>query len=83
MESLFPPASKRDDGIYGKPYFCFIDAKGNARKPFVLPQKDPRIYDNTLKSYNIPELSRGKLPFGATDIERIYKKTPAENVSMK
>ncbi len=76
-------ASKRDDGIYGKPYFCFIDANGHARKPFVLPQKKPHIYDNTLKSYNIPELSRGKLPFGATDIERIYKKTPAENVSMK
>jgi len=81
--SWFVFASKRDDGIYGKPYFCFIDANGHARKPFVLPQKNPHIYDNTLKSYNIPELSRGKLPFGATDIERIYKKTPAENVSMK
>jgi hypothetical protein len=76
-------ASKRDDGIYGKPYFCYVDQEGNTHKPFVLPQKDPRMYDNTLKSYNIPELSKGKLPFGATDIERIYKKTPAENVSMK
>jgi len=76
-------ASKRDDGIYGKPYFCYVDQEGNTHKPFVLPQKDPHMYDNTLKSYNIPELSKGKLPFGATDIERIYKKTPAENVSMK
>ncbi|MFA5301832.1 MAG: hypothetical protein WC395_04010 [Bacteroidales bacterium] len=76
-------ASKRDDGIYGKPYFCYVDQEGNTHKPFVLPQKDPRMYDNTLKSYNIPELSKGKLPFGATDIERLYKKSPAENVSMK
>nr|HOO43040.1 hypothetical protein [Bacteroidales bacterium] len=76
-------ASKRDDGIYGKPYFCYIDREGNAHKPFVLPQKNPLMYDNTLKSYNIPELSKGKLPFGATDIERIYKIIPAEKVYMK
>jgi hypothetical protein len=60
-----------------------VDQEGQTHKPFVLPQKDPLMYDNTLKSYNIPELSKGKLPFGATDIERLYKKTPAENVSMK
>ncbi len=76
-------ASKRDDGLYGKPYFCYIDPEGNVHKPFVLPQKDPDMYRHTLKSYNIPELSRGKLPFGATDIERLYKRVPAENVSIK
>jgi len=76
-------ASKRDDGLYGKPYFCYVDREGNAHKPFVLPQKDPETYHNTLKSYNIPELSRGKLPFGAADIERIYNKVPAEKVSNK
>lgn len=65
-------ASKRDDGIYGKPYFSYIDKQGVAHKPFVLPQRDPAFYDYTLKSFNIPELSKGKLPFGARDIERIY-----------
>ena len=76
-------ASKRDDGLYGKPYFCYVDPRGKAHKPFVLPQRDPQRYLNTLKSYNIPELSRGKLPFDATDIERLYFKVPAEKVSIK
>jgi hypothetical protein len=73
-------ASKRDDGIYGKPYFSYIDSLGVAHKPFVLPQRDPAFYDYTLKSYNIPELSKGKLPFTARDIERIYYGMDAEKL---
>lgn len=65
-------ASKRDDGMYGKPYFSYIDREGVAHKPFVLPQRDPAFYDYTLKSFNIPELSKGRVPFDAMDIERIY-----------
>lgn len=71
-------ASKRDDGLYGKPYFCYVDSSGKAHKPFVLPQQDPYYYDYTLKSFNIPELAIGKLPFSAADIERIYWKENAE-----
>ena len=54
-------ASKRDDGLYGKPYFSYVDSTGKAYKPFVLPQEDPEHYDITLKSYNIPELSTSEL----------------------
>lgn len=64
-------ASKRDDGLYGKPYFCYVDRQGYARKPFVLPQADPDFYDENLKSFNIPDLGRGKLPFDVMDIERV------------
>ncbi|GHT14171.1 cytochrome c-binding protein [Bacteroidia bacterium] len=71
-------ASKRDDGLYGKPYFCYVDRKGNAHKPFVLPQRDPYYYDYLLKSFNIPELSTGKLPFNAADIEKVYWKDKIE-----
>jgi hypothetical protein len=71
-------ASKRDDGLYGKPYFCYVDSTGKAHKPFVLPQQDPYYYDYTLKSFNIPELATGKLPFSTTDIERMYWKEIAE-----
>ena len=73
-------ASKRDDGIYGKPYFCYIDSIGKASKPFVLPQNDPAIYDYMLKSFNIPELSKGPVPFDARDIERVYWEQEAEPV---
>lgn len=66
-------ASKRDDGLYGKPYFCYIDRQGKAHKPFVLPQEEPTFYDNFLKSFNIPELSRGPVPFDAIDIENAMR----------
>jgi len=73
-------ASKRDDGWYGKPYFAYIDENGNVHKPFVLPQRDPYFYDYNFKSFNIPELLNGKLPFNISDIEKIYKKGNLETV---
>lgn len=79
--SWFVFASKRDNGIYGKPYFSYIDEKGTAHKPFVLPQRDPAIYDFMLKSFNIPELSTGQVPFDAMDIENLYKNMKAESVN--
>lgn len=66
-------ASKRDDGLYGKPYFCYFDEHGKAHKPFVLPQREPTFYDDCLKSFNIPELSRGPVPFNAIDVENVMK----------
>ena len=71
-------ASKRDDGWYGKPYFAYVDETGKAHKPFVLPQRDPYFYDYTFKSFNIPELMSGKLPFNISDIEKIYMKGDLE-----
>jgi len=66
-------ASKRDDGLYGKPYFCYIDRNGQPHKPFVLPQENPHFYDNCLKSFNIPELINGKVTFGIGDVEKEIK----------
>lgn len=76
-------ASKRDDGLYGKPYFSYVDHEGKAHKPFVLPQHDPAKYDYMLKSFNIPELSTGPLPFDALDIEHIYRKEAAEPMRLQ
>ena len=61
-------ASKRDDGLYGKPYFCYVDKEGKAHKPFCLPQEHPTFYDNNLKSFNAPELGKGKVPFDVDDV---------------
>ena len=67
-------ASKRDDGLYGKPYYCYIDKNGKAHKPFVLPQKHPSFYDNNLKSFNVPEMGKGPLPFSADDVRKAMEK---------
>lgn len=66
-------ASKRDDGLYGKPYFCYVDPLGKAHKPFCLPQEYPTFYDNNLKSFNVPELGKGKVPFDVDDVAEAMK----------
>lgn len=66
-------ASKRDDGLYGKPYFCYVDSQGKAHKPFCLPQQHPTFYDNNLKSFNAPELGKGKVPFDVNDVAKAMK----------
>jgi dipeptidyl aminopeptidase/acylaminoacyl peptidase len=49
-------SSRRDDGLYTRPYFCHVDAKGNASKAFMLPQRNPRrFYRERFLSYNVPD----------------------------
>ena len=71
-------ASKRDDGLYGKPYFTYINKDGQCSKPFCLPQENPDHYDNCLKSYNAPELGKGPLPFSAKDVMNALSTTPMD-----
>jgi hypothetical protein len=71
-------ASKRDDGQYGKPFFCHIDEQGKVSKAFVLPQKDPHHYDKTLKSYNIPDLGQYPANFSEGEIGRLWYHNDAE-----
>ena len=52
------------DGLYTCPYIAYIDEKGNACKPFLLPQKDTGFYDRFMMSYNIPEFITGKVKVG-------------------
>ncbi len=66
-------ASKLDDGLYGKPDFCYVDKDGKAHKPFCLPQEHPTFYDNNLKSFNAPELGKGKVPFDVDDVAKAMK----------
>lgn len=48
--------TRRDDRTHTRAYICHIDADGIPGKPFMLPQKDPRaFYDTMLMSFNIPE----------------------------
>jgi Periplasmic component of the Tol biopolymer transport system len=73
-------ASKRDNGMYGKPYFAHIDGNGKCSKPFLLPQKNGDFYDYFMKSYNIPEMSTGPVPYNPLDVEKAYRTLKAEPV---
>lgn len=55
-------SSRRDDGLYTRPYIAYIDTAGQARKPFVLPQPDAaHYYEWLMDSYNVPELIKSKV----------------------
>lgn len=66
-------ASKREDGQYGKPFICHIDGNGVCSKPFILPQRDPRHYERTLKSYNVPDLGTVPAPYDAETTGALHK----------
>jgi hypothetical protein len=55
-------SSRRDDGLYTKLYIAHIDAQGRASKPFLLPQRNPRQYDDeNIYSFNTPDFARKPL----------------------
>lgn len=67
-------SSRRVDGLYTRPYFTYIDAKGKEHKPFLLPQADPDFYLAFMKSYNIPELITGPVAATPKDFTRAVHK---------
>lgn len=67
-------ASKRDDGLYGKPYFAHVNKDGKVSKPFVLPQQSPSFYDCNLKSFNVPDLGPSPVSFLPRDISSLLYK---------
>ena len=62
-------SSRRDDGLYTRPYISYVDEKGMAYKPFLLPQKNPKkYYDSQMFSFNIPEFVEGQIDLSGRQI---------------
>jgi hypothetical protein len=61
-------SSRRDAPLLSRLYFSYIDSKGIAAKPFLLPQKDPNEYDSSLKVYNVPELISGPIAISQREL---------------
>lgn len=76
--SWFVFASKRGDGQYGKPYYCHVNGDGTFGKPFVLPQQDPYFYEQTTRSFNIPDMSCASVGFDAQTIGSMCADMEAE-----
>ncbi len=71
-------ASKRGDGMFGKPWFSHVSEDGITTKSFLLPQKDPHFYDFMTRSFNVPDLGNSSVGFDAVEIGRIWREVPAE-----
>ena len=65
-------SSRRDDGLFTRPYFCHVDAKGNVSKAFMLPQRNPRrFYRERFLSFNVPDFIIGPTRFDGQQASRI------------
>jgi len=73
-------ASKRGDRVYGRPYFAYVSEDGKVSGAFVLPQKDPKSYITTLKSYNIPELYQSPEPYDSKYVSGFYSDMECEKM---
>lgn len=66
--------SRRDDGLYTRPYLTYFDRNGTASKPFIVPQKDPEHYYKLYKSFNIPEFMVEPVRISVQDFAKAFKK---------
>ena len=56
--------SRRGDGLYSRLYLAAFDDQGRFSKPFLLPQRHPREYDErSLYSFNTPDFTKKKVDF--------------------
>lgn len=67
-------SSRRNDGVFTRPFFAHIDREGHADKPFELPSSDPDYHRQFLKSYNVPEFMRGPVGFTPQQMARELQK---------
>ncbi|GHT39655.1 cytochrome c-binding protein [Bacteroidia bacterium] len=62
-------SSRRIDGLYTRPYIASIDENGKVSKPFLLPQKNPDYYLESLYSFNIPEFVNGPVKLDLSELK--------------
>ena len=65
-------ASRRDDDNYSRVYFAYFK-NGKVEKAFLLPQEDPELHINLLKSYNRPEFMVEPVKISVEEFSRVFK----------
>ena len=62
-------SSRRLDGRYTRVFIAYLDKNGKPGKPFLLPQRNPRMNTLRLKSFNIPEFVDGMVEMPDNTVE--------------
>jgi Tol biopolymer transport system component len=73
--------SKRNDDMFSRPWFSHINNKGEADKPFILPQKDPCFYNTCIVNFNRPEFISGKVKLTPHQVKEFVAENKAQPVS--
>ena len=77
-------SSRRDDGLFTRPYFCHVDAQGRVSKAFMLPQRNPRrFYRNRFLSFNVPEFIIAPTRFDGSKASRIINDDSRKNIGVR
>ena len=66
-------ASRRDDDNYSRVYFAYFN-NGKVEKAFLLPQEDPELHINLLKSYNRPEFMVEPVRISVDEFSKVFDK---------
>jgi hypothetical protein len=73
-------SSRRSDGLYTRPFISFVDENGTFSKPFLVPQKNPEYYEESLRSFNVPEFVTGKVRYDGRSLLKVID-SPAKDVT--
>ena len=73
-------SSRRLDGRYTRLFISYFDHNGKMHTPFLLPQKEPCLYDELLLSYNVPEFMTDKITISPAAFREVAK-TQAKDVN--
>ena len=77
-------SSRRDDGLFTRPYFCHVDAKGGVSKAFMLPQRNPRrFYRERFLSFNVPDFIIGPTHFDSYQASRVINDESRQNFGVR
>ena len=77
-------SSRRDDGLFTRPYFCHVDAKGNVTKAFMVPQRNPRrFYRDRFLSFNVPEFIICPTNFDGRKASRIINDESRKDIGVR
>jgi hypothetical protein len=77
-------SSRRDDGLFTRPYFCHVDAKGNVSKAFMLPQQNPRrFYRERFLSFNVPDFIIAPTDFDGHEASQIINDESRQKIGVR
>ena len=77
-------SSRRDDGLFTRPYFCHVDQEGNVTKAFMLPQRNPRrFYRGRFMSFNVPDFITGPTRFDSHQASKAINDAYRKNFGVR
>ena len=77
-------SSRRDDGLFTRPYFCHVDKNGVIGKAFMLPQRNPRkFYRDRFLSYNVPDFIVRPTRFDGSKASNIINDESRKNFGVR